>query len=129
MGHRVYRVRDPRAAHLEATARVLGEATDLKWYHIARAVEDAAAEALRDMKPDRRLYANVEFYTAPTLYALGIPPDEFTCMFACARMAGWSAHILEQLADNRLIRPQASYTGPPRRAWEPVGSRHSAGPA
>ena len=120
MGHREYRVRDPRAAHLEASARTLGEVTDSKWYLLARKLEDTAAAVLREKKPDRQIHANVEFYTAPTLHALGIPADEFTCMFACARMAGWTAHVLEQLADNRLIRPQAAYTGPGSRPWEPL---------
>lgn len=125
MGHREYKVRDPRAEHLEAMAKALGESGDPKWYQIARALEDAADKVLQQAKPGKKIYANVEFYTAPTLYALGIPPDEFTCMFACARMAGWTAHILEQLADNRLIRPQATYSGPPVSAYVPVEARQS----
>ena len=76
---------------------------------MVRAVERAAEGALRQKHPDRPLRANVEFYTAPTLFSLGIPSDEFTCMFACGRMAGWTSHIIEQLANNRLIRPQATY--------------------
>jgi citrate synthase len=126
MGHREYKVRDPRAVHLEAMAKTVGEASDPRWYDIARALEDAANRVLREAKPGRRIYANVEFYTAPTLYGLGIPADEFTCMFACGRMAGWTAHILEQLANNRLIRPQASYTGPVAAPWIPVERRGSA---
>jgi citrate synthase len=78
---------------------------------------------LQEEKPGKRIYANVEFYTAPTLYSLGIPADEFTCMFACGRMAGWTAHILEQLADNRLIRPQARYDGPPVMPYIPIEQR------
>jgi citrate synthase len=127
MGHREYKVRDPRAAQLEAIARDLGETTDPRWFDVARALEDAANRVLLEAKPGRRIYANVEFYTAPTLYSLGIPADEFTCLFACGRMAGWTAHILEQLADNRLIRPQASYTGPPARAWVPIDRRENGG--
>jgi citrate synthase len=123
MGHREYKVRDPRATHLEASARALGEVTEPRWYAIAKALEDAASRALDDHKPGNRLFANVEFYTAPTLFALGIPADEFTCTFACARMAGWTAHVLEQLADNRLIRPQAAYTGPSVEPWVPLGRR------
>ncbi len=123
MGHREYKVRDPRAEHLESMAKSLGGASDPKWYEIARALEDAAGKVLHDEKPGKRIYANVEFYTAPTLFSLGIPPDEFTCMFACGRMAGWTAHILEQLNDNRLIRPQARYTGPPVMPWVPIESR------
>ena len=123
MGHREYKVRDPRARHLESMARALGEAADPAWYRVARELEDAADRVLREQKPGKRIYANVEFYTAPTLYSLGIPGDEFTCMFACGRMAGWTAHVLEQLADNRLIRPQASYAGPPSMAWVPLAER------
>jgi len=127
MGHREYKVRDPRAEHLEVMAKSLGEAAGSKWYAIARALEDAATAALAEAKPGRRICANVEFYTAPTLAGLGLPPDEFTCMFACARMAGWTAHVLEQLHDNRLIRPQAAYGGPATAAWTPIERRgHSA---
>jgi citrate synthase len=123
MGHREYKIRDPRAQHLEAMAKALGEASDSRWYEIARALEDAAARVLQEVKPGRRIYANVEFYSAPTLYGLGIPPDEFTCMFACGRMAGWTAHTIEQLSDNRLIRPQATYAGPPVTSYVPIGER------
>jgi citrate synthase len=104
-------------------AKEIGRTSDPRWYEIARALEDAADRVLREEKPGRRIYANVEFYTAPTLYGLGIPADEFTCLFACGRMAGWTAHILEQLANNRLIRPQASYTGPPPTPWVPLERR------
>jgi len=123
MGHREYKVRDPRAEHLESMAKALGVASDPKWYEIARALEDAANKVLQEEKPGKRIYANVEFYTAPTLVSLGIPADEFTCMFACGRMAGWTAHILEQLNDNRLIRPQARYSGPPVMPWVPIEQR------
>jgi len=128
MGHREYKVRDPRAQHLEKMAKELGASSDPKWYEIARSLEDAANKIFQAEKPGKRIYANVEFYTAPTLYSLGIPADEFTCMFACGRMAGWTAHILEQLGDNRLIRPQAAYTGPPVQAYVPIESRSSAKP-
>jgi len=123
MGHREYKVRDPRAKHLEKMAKQLGEAGDSRWYKIARALEDASQKVLQEQKPDRKIFANVDFYTAPTLAALGIPGDEFTCLFACGRIAGWTAHILEQLADNRLIRPQASYSGPPVHEFVPIESR------
>ncbi len=126
MGHREYRVRDPRAKHLDVLARDLGEATNTVWHTVARALEEAASVALARAKPARPLAANVEFYTAPTLYALGIPPDEFTCLFACSRMAGWTAHVLEQLADNRLIRPQATYAGHPPAAFVPIERRAAA---
>jgi citrate synthase len=123
MGHREYKTRDPRAFHLQKMAKALGENGDPKWYEIARSLEDASNKVLHETKPDKRIYANVEFYTAPTLYSLGIPGDEFTCMFACGRMAGWTGHILEQLANNRLIRPQATYTGPAIAPYVPLEER------
>ncbi len=127
MGHREYKIRDPRAQHLEVMAKALGEASDPRWYEIARALEDASSRVLNEVKPGRRIYANVEFYSAPTLYSLGIPADEFTCMFACGRMAGWTAHIIEQLADNRLIRPQATYAGPAVTPYVPIAERERNG--
>ncbi|MDQ6930060.1 MAG: hypothetical protein M3126_05275 [Candidatus Eremiobacteraeota bacterium] len=123
MGHREYKVRDPRAQHLEEMAKELGAVTDPKWYALARALEDASNTVLQEQKPGKRIYANVEFYTAPTLFSLGIPGDEFTCMFACGRIAGWSAHVLEQLKDNRLIRPQATYSGPEVHPFVPIELR------
>jgi citrate synthase len=129
MGHREYKVRDPRAQHLEKMAKELGESGDPKWYAIARALEDVANKVFQAEKPGKRIYANVEFYTAPTLYALGIPADEFTCTFACGRMAGWTAHVLEQLADNRLIRPQATYSGPAIVPYVPVEGRAARTPS
>ena len=83
-----------------------------QWYETAHAIEEASRKVLQERKPGNTIYANVDFYTAPVLADLGIPGDEFTCLFACGRIAGWTAHILEQLADNRLIRPQATYEGP-----------------
>ena len=125
MGHREYRVRDPRAKHLEAIAKELSEHLgNTKWYAIARELENQSQRILAEEKPDRKIYANVDFYTAPVLADLGIPGDEFTCLFACGRVAGWSAHILEQLHDNRLIRPQATYSGPPPGPYTPIASRH-----
>ncbi|HKW45109.1 MAG TPA: citrate/2-methylcitrate synthase, partial [Candidatus Eremiobacteraceae bacterium] len=112
IGHREYKVRDPRAEPLEAMARTLGQSAGTpQWYDVAHTLEEIAVRVLDEKKPGRRLYANVEFYTAPTLYALGIEPDTFTCMFACSRMAGWTAHVMEQMLHNRLIRPQVKYTG------------------
>jgi citrate synthase len=123
MGHREYKVRDPRAQHLELVAKKLSETTDPKWYQIARALEEASNKVLQETKPDRKIYANVDFYSAPLFYSLGFPGDEFTPIFACGRIAGWTAHILEQLADNRLIRPQATYTGPPVHPFEAIDRR------
>jgi citrate synthase len=124
IGHREYKVRDPRAEPLERMARDLGQSVGQpQWYEIARTLEDVAVRVLDEKKPGRRLYANVEFYSAPTLYALGLEPDTFTCMFACSRMAGWTAHILEQMNDNRLIRPQVKYTGLVGLPWVSIARR------
>jgi citrate synthase len=124
MGHREYKIRDPRAEHLEASAKALTEKSGSPWYKVARALEDASNAVLQEVKPGKKIYANVEFYTAPTLSSLDIPKDEFTCLFACGRMAGWTAHVLEQMAGNRLIRPQATYVGPAVHALEPIAGRN-----
>jgi 2-methylcitrate synthase len=127
MGHREYRVRDPRAKHLEAIAQRLSEQRgDTKWYPVARELENQSQRILAEEKPDRKIYANVDFYTAPLMADLGIPGDEYTCIFACGRVAGWTAHILEQLHDNRLIRPQAAYVGPPPGPFVPIEKRSAA---
>ena len=117
-GHRVYRVRDPRADALKAAARKLGAAErSPARFALAEAVEAAALSALREHKLSRPLDVNVEFYTALLLEALGFPADAFTCVFAMARMAGWIAHSREQAATGRLIRPRSHYVGPaPQRA-------------
>jgi citrate synthase len=107
MGHRVYRVRDPRAAVLEEAVRPLASPR----LELARAVERAAAKILRERKPDRSLAANVEFYTAVLLDAVGLPREQFSATFAVSRIAGWSAHVLEQRRTGRLIRPASHYTG------------------
>lgn len=107
MGHRIYRVRDPRAAVLEAAVRPLAS----RRLELARAVEAAAASILRERKPDRPLAANVEFYTAVLLDAVGLPRDQFSATFAISRIAGWSAHVLEQRRTGRLIRPASRYIG------------------
>ncbi len=129
MGHREYKVRDPRAAHLEAMAHKLSDyiGDDNRLYETAHAVEEASRAALQEKKPGNTIYANVDFYTAPVLADLGIPGDEFTCLFACGRIAGWTGHVLEQLADNRLIRPQASYDGPASGPYVPIDQRAANG--
>ena len=129
MGHREYKVRDPRARHLEEMAQELSVHVGGgdRWYEIARAVEDASRKVLQEKKPGNTIYANVDFYTAPVLADLGIPGDEFTCLFACGRIAGWTAHVLEQMADNRLIRPQAAYDGPPAGPYVPIEQRSANG--
>ncbi len=128
MGHREYKIRDPRAEHLEKMAKNLTEKSATKWYLIARALEDAANRVLQEVKPGKQIYANVEFYTAATLSSLGVSSDQFTCLFAAGRMAGWCAHILEQSQENRLIRPQASYIGPVVHPFEPINHRSEIPP-
>ncbi len=108
MGHRIYRVRDPRAAVLEQAVKPLASAR----LELARAVEAAAAKILRERRPDRPLAANVEFYTAVLLDAAGLPREQFSSTFAVGRIAGWAAHVLEQRRVGRLIRPASRYVGP-----------------
>jgi len=128
MGHREYKVRDPRARHLAAMAKELSHHVGgSPWYETAHALEEASRKVLQERKPGNTIYANVDFYTAPVLADLGIPGDEFTCLFACGRIAGWTAHVLEQLADNRLIRPQATYDGPPAGPYVPIDKRTTNG--
>jgi len=107
MGHRIYRVRDPRAAVLEEAVKPLASPR----LSLARAVEAAAAKILRERKPDRSLAANVEFYTAVLLDAVGLPRTQFAPTFAVGRIAGWCAHVLEQRRTGRLIRPASRYIG------------------
>ena len=113
-GHRVYRVRDPRADALKKTVRRMGEGAGVLpgRLEFAEAVEHAALAILKEKKPNRPLDTNVEFYTALLLEALAFPPSAFTCVFAMGRVAGWIAHAREQLAGGRLIRPQSIYVGP-----------------
>ncbi|HEV7783799.1 MAG TPA: citrate synthase/methylcitrate synthase, partial [Thermoanaerobaculia bacterium] len=117
-GHRVYRVRDPRADVLAAAAeRFYRNGGDMGLYELARSVEATALRLLREAKPDRRLDTNVEFYTALLLHGLGLPTALFTPTFAVGRVAGWTAHALEQLTTGRLIRPQSEYVGDRGRRW------------
>jgi citrate synthase len=115
-GHRVYRAEDPRARVLRRTAREIGAPR----LDVAEKLEEAALSQLAERYPDRVLATNVEFWSAVVLDYAGVPPDLFTPMFACARVAGWSAHILEQKRENRLIRPSADYVGPAPRSPEAV---------
>jgi citrate synthase len=108
MGHRIYRVRDPRAAVLETAVKPLAS----KRLELARAVEHAAAKILAERKPDRPLAANVEFYTAVLLDAVGLPREQFAPTFAVGRVAGWCAHVIEQRRVGRLVRPSSRYVGP-----------------
>lgn len=111
-GHRVYRVRDPRADVLAQAAESFYQSSDQRrLYELARGVESTALKLLREKNPMRRLDTNVEFYTALLLHGLGIPKDFFTPTFAVGRVLGWSAHCLEQRRTGRLIRPQSEYVG------------------
>ena len=105
-GHRVYRTEDPRATHLRKMSEELCTRTgNRRWFEMSQKIEQV-------VKAQKKLNANVDFYSATTYYALGIPVDLFTPVFAVSRMSGWTAHVLEQYANNRLIRPRAEYTGP-----------------
>ncbi len=115
-GHRVYRAEDPRARVLRRTAREIGAPR----LEIAEKLEEAALAALRERSPDRVLATNVEFWSAVVLDYAQVPPELFTPMFTCARVAGWSAHILEQKREARLIRPTAQYVGPAPRPADSV---------
>jgi citrate synthase len=116
-GHRVYRAEDPRARVLRRTAHELGAPRA----EVAEALEGAALAELRARKPDRVLATNVEFWSAVVLDYAAVPPELFTPLFTCARTAGWSAHILEQKREGRLIRPTANYTGPSSRGVAEIG--------
>ena len=116
-GHRVYHTEDPRATHLREMSRKLGERTgEKKWYEMSVKMEGV-------MMREKKLNSNVDFYSASTYYALGIPTDLFTPIFACSRISGWTAHVVEQLANNRLIRPRAEYVGPRDLKYRPIEQR------
>ncbi len=116
-GHRVYKTEDPRAVELRRLSQELGErARNTKWFDISERVE-------RVMLAERQLHVNVDFYSASVYHLLGVPTDLFTPIFAISRMAGWTAHVLEQLANNRLIRPRAQYTGVRDLPFVPLAQR------
>jgi len=118
IGHRVYKVLDPRAPHLKKMAQKLcAELGDKKWIMMSERIAEL-------MKEKKGLEANVDFYSATVYFSLGIPTDLFTPIFAIARTSGWTAHVLEQLTDNRLIRPQSEYTGPVGLKFEPIDERN-----
>ncbi|GCE10240.1 citrate/2-methylcitrate synthase [Tengunoibacter tsumagoiensis] len=123
-GHRVYRVRDPRADVLGGAVRQLFQQTGgLDFYNDARAVEDAMLQALEEYKPGLRIKTNVEFYTALILHGIGLEPEIFSPVFAISRVGGWVAHILEQYAEDELIRPTTNYNGAYDRKWVPLAER------
>jgi citrate synthase len=117
IGHRVYKVLDPRAPHLKKMAQILSSKLgEPKWIQMSERIAELMLEK-------KGLNANVDFYSATVYYSLGIPTDLFTPIFAIARTSGWTAHVLEQLADNRLIRPQSVYTGPVGLKVTPIEQR------
>ncbi len=116
-GHRVYRTEDPRATHLRAMSEEIGKYTgDSRLYEMSHIIEDY-------IKEHKGLYCNVDFYSASVYYMLGIPIDLDTPIFACSRASGWTAHVLEQYANNRLIRPRAEYVGPKVTKYVPIDQR------
>jgi citrate synthase len=117
-GHRVYRTEDPRATHLRRMSKELGErAGDTKWFEMSERIEAI-------VRGEKKLYPNVDFYSASTYYTMGIAIDLYTPIFAVSRIAGWTAHVLEQYANNRLIRPRAEYVGPGYpQVWVPLENR------
>ncbi len=117
-GHRVYSTEDPRAARLRRMSHELGLSSgQIKWFEYSKAIEEF-------VNTEKKLNANVDFYSASTYHTLGIDGDLFTPIFAMSRVAGWTAHVMEQLADNRVIRPRAEYQGPAYPApWIPIDER------
>ena len=116
-GHAVYKTEDPRATHLRQFSKEMGEANgDSKWYEMSRKVEEV-------MKREKGLYPNVDFYSASAYYSMGIPLDLYTPIFAVSRISGWTGHILEQYADNKLIRPRAEYIGSRDLVYAPIDQR------
>jgi citrate synthase len=119
-GHRVYRTTDPRAEILRDMAR---QASTPEFFQLARGTEDYAIRELNRRKPERRLYTNVEFYSATVLHSVGLPRDLYPATFAVSRISGWTAQALEQMQNNRLIRPQSEYVGPQGLTFVPIGQR------
>lgn len=117
IGHAVYKTEDPRATHLRKFSQQMGERTgNLKWYDMSRKIEQM-------MLDQKGMYPNVDFYSASTYYMMGIPLDQYTPIFAVSRISGWTGHILEQYANNKLIRPRAEYIGPRGQQYVPIGER------
>jgi citrate synthase len=121
-GHRVYRTLDPRAPILKQLAERLAQrAGEKRWLQISEIIQQTMREEMEQR--GKAVYPNVDFFSASVYYTLGIPLDLFTNLFACARMAGWTAHVIEQLQDNRLIRPESTYVGPAGRSVPPIEQR------
>jgi citrate synthase len=119
-GHRVYKTEDPRSKVLRKLAETTSE---IDFFRLAVRVEDVALQMLHERKPERRLYTNVEFYSAAVMHGVGLPDDLFTPTFGVSRVAGWTAHVLEQMKDNRLIRPASLYVGPWDLKVTPIDQR------
>jgi citrate synthase len=116
-GHAVYKTEDPRATHLRQFSKEMGDsAGDSKWYEMSRQVEEV-------IKREKGLFPNVDFFSASTYYMMGIPLDLYTPIFAVSRISGWTGHVLEQYADNKLIRPRAEYVGARDSAYVPIAQR------
>lgn len=119
-GHRVYKAYDPRAGYLKTFAkRIATDTGNERLYEMSTRIE----EIMKAEVAAKGIYPNVDFYSATTYHSIGIDLDLFTCMFAISRISGWTAHCMEQLAANRLIRPMAEYTGPHGQEWVPIASR------
>ncbi|HQF69733.1 MAG TPA: citrate/2-methylcitrate synthase [Promineifilum sp.] len=122
IGHRIYKVEDPRAKILKPLAEKLAKSSgQTQWYQVADTIQQLARQ--NDYFIERNLYANVDYYSAVVLYTIGLPVDQFTCIFAVSRIAGWCSQVLEQLADNRLIRPKESYVGKWDQSFVPLAER------
>lgn len=119
-GHRVYRTTDPRAELLRPIAKITA---DRNFLNLAVQVEETTLRMLHELRPRKKLYTNVEFYSAVVMDSVGLPADMFTATFAASRSAGWSAHVLEQVANNRLIRPEIAYTGPSNKTVKQLAQR------
>ena len=119
-GHRMYKTTDPRAEILRGLAR---EACAPEFFALAQRAEETGLRLLHEQRPAERLYTNVEFYSAAVLHAVGLPKDLFTATFAVSRMSGWTAHVLEQVSHNRIIRPDAEYVGPTAQSVIPLDQR------
>ncbi|MBW3622061.1 MAG: citrate synthase/methylcitrate synthase, partial [Armatimonadetes bacterium] len=123
-GHRVYKVRDPRAALLsDAAEKMAARTNDRRLLDLTLAVEETTVRVLEELKPGRHLYANVELFAALILHAVDVPSELFTPVFGIGRTSGWTAHMLEQMENNRLIRPSAIYIGPRNKQWKPLEER------
>jgi citrate synthase len=122
LGHRIYKTRDPRVDILmDYSEKVSQEKGNQTYHHIAQNLEHLTGH--HPFFLERKLFPNVEFYSAPLLYMLGLKPDMMPGAFAISRIGGWTAHLLEQLQDNKLIRPSALYVGPEAQTYEPIASR------